>query len=223
MTLEEFCHFHWSYYLMLEKDFLNIEKYISFDFGDNYLYDSNQTINDYGNSMTFSIELVKQYQTICSEIDAILKSICKELNHNEKQLNIRNYGQILLSKVLWKNLPNQKVRLNNIELQPFKNWRLKPNYNSPDWWIAYNNVKHNRLLNYKNANLKNVTNSLAGLYTLELYFAKFIADKEIDKDSPDVPNDISNLFTLIDFKTRATVVGHDSYLILDSEIDETCK
>lgn len=34
---------------------------------------------DYGNSKTFSNEYVKQYQTICSEVDVILQSIYKEL------------------------------------------------------------------------------------------------------------------------------------------------
>ena len=80
MNRDEFCKLHWSYYLVLEKDFLDTERYISFEFGDNYLYDSHQII-DYGNSNTFSNEFVKQYQAICSEIDVILKSICKELGN----------------------------------------------------------------------------------------------------------------------------------------------
>lgn len=39
MNREEFCRLHWNYYLMLETDFIDIERYISFDLGDNYLYD----------------------------------------------------------------------------------------------------------------------------------------------------------------------------------------
>ena len=49
MNRDDFCRLYWSYYLVLEKDFLDTERYISFDLGDNYLYDSH-TIHDYGNS-----------------------------------------------------------------------------------------------------------------------------------------------------------------------------
>lgn len=58
---------------------MDTERYISFDLGDNYLYDSH-TIHDYGNSGAFSNEFVKQYQAICSEVDVVLKTICKELS-----------------------------------------------------------------------------------------------------------------------------------------------
>jgi len=57
---DEFCKYHWEYYLVLEKDFLETERYISFDLGDNYLYDDRETTN-IGNSMTFSNEYIKQY------------------------------------------------------------------------------------------------------------------------------------------------------------------
>ena len=73
----------------------------------------------------------------------------------------------------WNNLPNQKVKLNTIELQPFQNWSPSPTYKSPDWWRPYNGVKHERLENFRKANLKNVANALAGLYVLELYLIKF--------------------------------------------------
>lgn len=68
MNRDDFCRLYWSYYLVLEKDFLDTERYISFDLGDNYLYDSH-TIHDYGNSGAFSNEFVKQYQAICSEVE----------------------------------------------------------------------------------------------------------------------------------------------------------
>ena len=80
VNIDEFCKYHWEYYLVLEKDFLETERYISFDLGDNYLYDDRETTN-IGNSMTFSNEYIKQYQTICSEIDVVMKSICNELGN----------------------------------------------------------------------------------------------------------------------------------------------
>ena len=65
-----------------------------------------------------------------------------------------------------------------------------PTFKSPDWWSPYNRVKHERIDNFRNANLKNVANALAGLYILELYLVKFIGNRDRDLD---VPNDISKL------------------------------
>lgn len=212
MTRDEFCRLHWSYYLVLEKDFLDTERYISFDFGDNYLYDSQHTVTDCANSTTFSNEFVKQYQAICSEVDVILKSICKELG-NTSANSMPDYTNLILNQ--WSNLPNPKVRMNVIELQPFKNWSPNPVYNSPDWWSPYNRVKHERLENFRDANLKNVANALAGLYILESYLVKFIGDRDNDLD---IPNDISKLFELINFQTNNTVAGHGLYLATSQDI-----
>lgn len=212
MNRDEFCKLHWSYYLVLEKDFLDTERYISFELGDNYLYDSHQVI-DYGNSNTFSNEFVKQYQAICSEIDVILKSICRELG-NTVANEMPQYTDLVLNR--WSNIPNQKVKMKDIELQPLKNWSSNPTYKSPDWWSPYNHVKHERITNFRKANLKNVANALASLYILELYLVKFIGDRDHERD---VPNDISKLFELINFQTNDIVVGYESYVITPQEID----
>lgn len=160
MTREEFCKCHWEYYLVLEKDFLKTEPYVSFELGDNYLYNSDSVENP-ENSLTFSNEYIKQYQAICSEIDVILKSICKELGDVSSRDMLRYTNTILTN---WNSIKMQKVKMKTIELQPFLNWEKEPSYTAPDWWQPYNKVKHERLLNYREANLKNVVNALAGLY-----------------------------------------------------------
>ena len=215
MNRIEFCKCHWEYYLVLERDFLNTERYVSFDLGDNYIYDNN-THCDKGNSETFSNEYIKQYQGICSEIDVILKSICKVLGNSEAN-KMDAYTPIILNK--WPDIVTQKVEFKDLELQPFINWKDSP-YKSPDWWSPHNEVKHERIINYQKANLKNVVNALAGLYILELYFVKFIGDRDCDRD---VPNDISRLFELIDFTTRHSVIGRNMYLPPVEEIDELFK
>ena len=210
MTRDEFCKRHWEYYLVLEKDFLEVERYVAFDLGDNYLY-NNQNVTDNGNSECFSNEFIKQYQAICSEIDVILKSICKENNSNANKME--QYTSEILN--IWSGIIQQKVKMKDIELQPFLNWSSQPQYKSPDWWTPYNKVKHERLSNYKKANLKNTLNALAALYILELYFVKFIGDRDNVRD---VPNDVSKLFELINYPTINTVVGKESYLITRDEI-----
>lgn len=211
MNREEFCRLHWSYYLVLERDFLDTERYVSFDLGDNYIYD-NQTVTDFANSNAFSNEFIKQYQTICSEVDVILKSICKELGNNNAN-SMPAYTEEVLKR--WSNLPDQRVKMNETELRPFQNWKSAPNYNSPDWWTPYNDVKHERLANFRNANLKNVANALAGLYILELYLVKFIGDRDQDVD---VPDDVSKLFEIVDFETINTVIGRNSYFMTAQDV-----
>lgn len=144
MNREEFCKHHWEYYLVLEKDFLATERYVSFDLGDNYLYNAGQP-TDVANSETFSNEFVKQYQAICSEIDVIMKSICTELG-NPNADNMPSYTTTILRA--WNHIKYQKVTVKNIELQPFLNWE-ETTYNAPDWWPMYNKVKHERLVNFK--------------------------------------------------------------------------
>ncbi len=56
---------YWNYYIELEKEVLHLRKYIDFN-PKNY--------------KTFSIEILKLYQAICSEIDVIGKSLAKFIN-----------------------------------------------------------------------------------------------------------------------------------------------
>lgn len=213
MTRDEFCKYHWEYFLVLEKDFLEIERYVTFDLGDNYLY-TTQAVNNNGNSQCFSNEFIKQYQAICSEVDVILKSICVELNSNSTANNMEQYTDEILN--VWSGIVQQKAKMKDIELQPFLNWTKTPHYHSPDWWTPYNKVKHERLSNYKKANLKNTLNALAGLYILELYLIKHIGDRD---NTIDVPNDISKMFEMVDYATNDTVIGKNSYLATEADID----
>ena len=110
MTREEFCKCHWEYYLVLEKDFLKTEPYVSFELGDNYLYNSDSVENP-ENSLTFSNEYIKQYQAICSEVDVILKSICKELGDVSSRDMLRYTNTILTN---WNSIKMQKVKMKTI-------------------------------------------------------------------------------------------------------------
>lgn len=216
MDRKEFCKHHWEYYLVLERDFLQSERYVSFELGEDYLYDGIEH-DDYGNSTTFSDEFIKQYQAICSEVDVILKSICTELGNPSADDMQHGYTPTVLQT--WANVITQKVKFKDVELQPFSNWKQSPDYKSPDWWTPYNKVKHKRVHNYRKANLKNVVNALAGLYILENFFVKFIGDRDNDID---VPNDISSVFEMIDFETREEVLGRNRYVMTVHDVDTMC-
>ena len=218
MNREEFCSKFWKYYLMLEKDFLDTERYVSFDLGDNYLC-SAQNITDFGNSTVFSLEYIKEYQAICSEVEAVLKEICTMFNEPNAG-NMKEYSSVILNH--WQNIIHQEVKMRSLKLKPFEIWST--NTKLP-WWGAYNEVKHERLIGYKQANLKNVTNALAGLYILELYLVKEIGDKakadsKSKDESMDVPNDVSKLFSMIGFKTRECVIGYEQYVATEEDVCE---
>jgi len=78
---------HWQYFLSIECEIINISKYIEIC-SKNY--------------KTFSIELVKLFLTICSEIDVVAKLLCKNVdlkmyNHltGKKNANISIYRTII--------------------------------------------------------------------------------------------------------------------------------
>ena len=102
------------------------------------------------------------------------------------------------------------------DLIPFQNWQAAPNYSSPDWWPLYNGVKHNRIINSRKANLKNTINALAALFILEQFLVRFIGQRDQEKD---VPNDVSNLFEMVDYHTEDTVIGRDTYLMNHRDIE----
>lgn len=55
------------------------------------------------------------------------------------------------------------------ELQPFALWNsagtlTKADYKPTDWWQAYNDIKHDRWANIRQATLENAANAVAGLF-----------------------------------------------------------
>lgn len=190
MNYAEFCNTYWKYYLVLEADFLRTERYVSFDLGDE------------GNGKTYSVEYVKQYQAICSEVEAVLKLICKEITHSTEEFkgNIINCSKIILNENKWDKMVNQEVKLRNIKLDPFANWSVTQ---PPSWWKTNNDVKHER--DMKSANLENVLNALAGLFILENYLCRYIGDTQDDADAPDTA---STLFSMVEWETRYDIIGN---------------
>lgn len=74
-SFEQFIYGYWSYYRELEDDFLATRKYVSFD-SSNY--------------STYSIEYLKLYQAVCSEIDVLGKSMAYAINPSFKPEDRKN-------------------------------------------------------------------------------------------------------------------------------------
>lgn len=166
---------YWKYFLELEESLLELQRYINFE---------------KNNWKVYSNEFIKLIEVIGSEIDVVAKEIVLYKNSQVKSINgISNWGyniQQLIPDIDTINLNFYSEEI----ITPWKNWkhekyidkngkegyRLKKGKENPEWWKAYNKVKHERTTitggkyNYERANLGNVINALGGLYILETYF-----------------------------------------------------
>ena len=118
------------------------------------------------NFKTFSIEYTRLYLASGSEIDVVARQLCQKLISSSKADTINDYRLEIVPK--YPDLPTIAVTLkrHNITLLPWQSWVTGTN---PAWWGLYNKVKHQRHLHYKDANLENTVNALAGLMVLVGY------------------------------------------------------
>lgn len=147
-------------YLNIEKDLRNIFDYIE---------------PDEGNLSVFSFELYSLLLRACTEVELNCKLIM-EANGATPQgrfFTMADYKKLekssLLSKyvVIYNNWRQRDPATGELEyiskqLTPFQNFDAALN-KSPDWYSAYNEVKHNREENLEKASLENCLNAVAGL------------------------------------------------------------
>lgn len=168
---------HWNYYLALEQDLKKISRYIEFCTE---------------NEKTYSIELAHILLSASSEIDVVMKLLCKKIKESCKTKNIEDYRKVIKS-----NLPNfisEEISIPryNMISKPWQNWTHDKN---PEWWKAYNDVKHKRNEYFQEANLKNVINSLGALFLTVIYYYYFDLKERADN--------ISIETTMVHLKPRA--------------------
>ena len=180
MTFKEARDVYWKYYISLEEQFVETGRYVEFDY-----------IN---NGKTYSMEYLKIFQAVCSEIDVlgkILASIVdssftatKNTGINEWWYYIYNDDSMIESK--------NCCLFGEYNLQPWKDFKVVRNTNpnakkyildetcnpkgkTPAWWNDYNSVKHNRTgyyqkhsTNYAKANLRNLFYAFSALFMMEV-------------------------------------------------------
>jgi hypothetical protein len=174
---DEFILNYWNYFLSLENELIDIERIIPFD-----------NIN----SHTFSMHYMKIYFSLCSEIDVILKDFIEFngwFSFSKTDGNFGKYKEIILNQI--PNFANEVIIfLDKEEIMPFNNWNSNV---KPTWWDDYNCIKHNRTLkfngieSYKKANQENIINAFCALYQIEMYFYKYIIDKNNNNDKLRMP------------------------------------
>jgi|SRR4030042_2799814 hypothetical protein len=151
---------HWNYLLSLEKDLEVLSRYI--EFSDK-------------NFPCYSLEIARILFSAASEVDVVAKQLCVKVNPNSSASNINQYRDE--TRNAYPNLPNFKVTMPRfgLELSPWTNWN--DTNGVPDWWTAYNKVKHHRNTDFDKGNLGNCLNAVAGLFVIVLYFYKEKAER----------------------------------------------
>lgn len=174
-----------DYFRKLENEIMKLKNYVHFS---------------EKNFKTFSYEITKLLQLICSEIDVVAKVIVKKINNIDKELdNIKKWG-FELQKLYDKDLYIALSFNDDFIIIPFnEKWKYEKRQNekrrngiylisdgkNPKWWIAYNRVKHARTSlvednesNFERANFECVVNAFGALYILENILYKNIYPKE---------------------------------------------
>ena len=149
---------YWHYYLSVEKMMKNTSQYVC---------------PSELNKSTYSDEFMKIILLSCSEIDSILKLLCKENNVvlDDKLYNMSVYSKVLLNQKDIKELvysPECTTSSQNegIVCFPFKNIDNHKPYAGLTWWESYQKLKHNRIYYAEVGNLENAVYAITAHYIL---------------------------------------------------------
>ncbi|PXY43573.1 hypothetical protein [Flavobacterium hydrophilum] len=154
---------HWNYFLAIESDFEKISRYVEFS---------------EANNSTFSIELARIIMAGTQEIDGLMKKLCKLIRPGSDPQNIKHYRDIIKQDLPIITEEIVQIPRFGMSSVPWLNWQSNDDNNSPDWWIANNNIKHNRTENFEQANLKNAYNCVGALLMITLYYYKYKIESE---------------------------------------------
>jgi hypothetical protein len=118
---------------------------------------------------------------IGSEVDVIAKEFCKLLSPTDKHEDINDY-QAIISR-FYPKFPTFELHMPrfNLTVKPWIDWNQGQKLL---WWQAYNGVKHERSKNYEQATLENVLGSIAGLFSLSLYYYREIPNSSMTLNPP---------------------------------------
>lgn len=154
--------------LQLSRAYLNLENELKNIF--NYIEPTDN------NKDVFSYELYKILICICTEVESNCKLILNANGYKKStggNLNMDDYKKIEQSSLLskykvvlnnWRNY-DEEIDYSPKKIIPFSSFDGDDS-KAPAWYKAYNNVKHNRESNFREASLDNCISALAGLLVL---------------------------------------------------------
>ena len=157
---------YWSYYKSIESMFVNTIQFVS---------------PSITNKKTYSDEYAKIILLCGSEVDSILKLICKleKLKPEKKDFSMNDYSKIINKSLQLKNecyCPScmTTTKEKHIMTAPFENIKVGIPYSGLDWWKDYQALKHNRMKNARKGNLKNAVSLLVAHYVLIRHLINYL-------------------------------------------------
>jgi hypothetical protein len=142
---------HWEYFLGLVDDVERLSRFIELS-EDNF--------------ETYSTECTRILLSAGSEVDVVAKVLCNRVSPGSNARNFEENGKTLLP--LYPGIPAVDVTMkrSRLSFRPWSDWTSEAR---PAWWKSYNEVKHRRHDSFKDANVGNVLNAVAGLCVLVTY------------------------------------------------------
>lgn len=169
-------------YLQLERELTELSYFITFD---------------YKQLKVYSTKIADMLLRTVSEIENISKELCKKENikfydskkHVRQVVYFNEYFQRLeeyyglSTRLVNFTFDNCNDNIFVSKLMPFKkDYSIKLNGKEKatwSWYNAYNKIKHDRIKNFKQANLENLIYSLSALFLLNIYYMdKVFIEKE---------------------------------------------
>lgn len=148
---------YWNYFISLERDFIKTLDFVA-------LEPANQT--------TYGDNFAKLILAVGSEVDVLAKALCKSVSPQSPAENILHYQGVLTGAYPELHTVEIAVVRNGDRVLPWNSWDPNGANQSPAWWRAYNSIKHDRVVNFPNANQRNALEALSGLLVINLYYYK---------------------------------------------------
>jgi hypothetical protein len=104
-----------------------------------------------------------------SEVDVLAKVLSEQHGLINIPVNIDGYRKAITGKFPGLAFLSIHMPRYRRELTPWRDWSNDVN---PIWWRAYNDIKHERNINFKKATLDNALNTVAGVFTLVCYICQ---------------------------------------------------
>jgi hypothetical protein len=145
---------YWQYFVALESDLAKASRFVE--------------ISD-DNMETYSVEFARLILCAGSEVDVLAKVLADQHGLIIMPSNIDGYREVITAKFQGFAFLSVRIPRYGRELTPWREWHEGKN---PAWWRAYNDIKHERNVNFKQATLSNALNAVAGAFVLVCYICQ---------------------------------------------------
>ncbi|WP_217468160.1 hypothetical protein [Burkholderia arboris] len=149
--LRSHSYVHWNYFLALEEDLDRLSRFVDLAAG---------------NDATYSIEIARLLLGASSEVDVVLKQLCRKHNPESTAESINAYFGVISQACSNFIAFEVQIPRYGLTLHPWIDWAER---HPPIWWQDHNKVKHHRDVHFSKANLKNCINSVAALFVAVLH------------------------------------------------------